>query len=50
MKTANVLQNYNDGAAASRANKSKWRELFLRRMRRRIRKIGDKDWEYCEER
>lgn len=49
MKSLNVLQNNQDAAIASRTCKGKWRQLFLRRMRKIIHKMGDKVREYYEE-
>lgn len=43
MKTLCLLQNHQESAAVARAGKSKWKQLFLRRMRTRVAQTSERE-------
>lgn len=49
MKTVNMLQSHQDSSAVACAGKSKWKQLFLRRMRTRITQTSEREKKCCDD-
>lgn len=43
MKTLCIMQSHQDCQALARAGKSKWKQLFLRRMRTRVSQTSERE-------